>query len=77
MFLLEVAGWWILLSCVLGPCATWLFFYGERRAREAALLRMQPRLIEYRPAPLLCFRRLPQLVYVRRAGRLNRSTSRR
>ena len=25
---------WVILSCTLGPALTWLFFYGERRARN-------------------------------------------
>ena len=32
---LKIIGWWVLLSCTLGPCLTWLFFYGERESRQA------------------------------------------
>jgi hypothetical protein len=28
---LKIIGWWVLLSCTLGPCLTWLIFYGERQ----------------------------------------------
>jgi hypothetical protein len=63
MFLLEAAGWWVVLSCVLGPCATWLFFYGERRGRELA--HANRKRTRYRPALQLSHRRLPQLVHVR------------
>jgi hypothetical protein len=31
---LEIIGWWVLLSCTLGPCLTWLFFYGERQSSQ-------------------------------------------
>jgi hypothetical protein len=30
---LKIIGWWVLLSCTLGPCLTWLFFYGERQIK--------------------------------------------
>ena len=30
---LKIMGWWVLLSFTLGPCLTWLFFYGERRSQ--------------------------------------------
>jgi hypothetical protein len=29
----EIVAVWVVLSCTLGPALTWLFFYGERRAR--------------------------------------------
>jgi hypothetical protein len=29
----EVVAAWVVLNCTLGPVVTWLFFYGERRAR--------------------------------------------
>lgn len=32
---LEIIGWWMLLSCTLGPLATWMLFYGKRRRRAA------------------------------------------
>jgi hypothetical protein len=31
---LKIIGWWVLLSWTLGPCLTWLFFYGERQRRR-------------------------------------------
>jgi hypothetical protein len=31
---LKIIGWWVLLSCTLGPCLTWLFFYGERQRSQ-------------------------------------------
>ena len=31
---LEIIGSWILLSCVVGPCLTWAFFYSKRRAQD-------------------------------------------
>ena len=30
---LKIIGWWMLLSCTLGPCLTWRFFYGERQRK--------------------------------------------
>jgi hypothetical protein len=30
----QIVGWWILLSCVVGPCLTWAFFRTERLAGE-------------------------------------------
>ena len=30
---LKILGYWTLAICTLGPCLTWLFFYGERRRR--------------------------------------------
>jgi hypothetical protein len=35
MLTLKIIGWWVLLSCTLGPCLTWLFFYGERQREQA------------------------------------------
>jgi hypothetical protein len=32
---LEIVGWWTILSCVLGTCGAWLFFYGKRRRDRA------------------------------------------
>ena len=34
--ILHIIGWWVLLSCTLGPCLSWLFFYGARADRTAA-----------------------------------------
>jgi hypothetical protein len=34
---LEIVAWWILLSCTLGTCLTWAWFYPKRRARDAHL----------------------------------------
>jgi hypothetical protein len=31
---IEVVVGWIVLSCTVGPVVTWMFFWGERRARE-------------------------------------------
>jgi hypothetical protein len=31
---LKIIGWWVLLSFTLGPCLTWLFFYGERQRSQ-------------------------------------------
>jgi hypothetical protein len=31
---LKTIGWWVLFSCTLGPCLTWLFFYGERQSSQ-------------------------------------------
>jgi hypothetical protein len=31
---LKIIGYWVLLSCTLGPCLSWLFFYGERKNRR-------------------------------------------
>ena len=36
----RAQGWWVLLSCTLGPCLTWLFFYGERQRKQAKDRRM-------------------------------------
>jgi len=33
MLALKILGLWILLSCMLGPCLAWLFFYGERQRK--------------------------------------------
>jgi hypothetical protein len=33
MLALKIIGWWVLLSCVLGSCLAWLFFYGERQRK--------------------------------------------
>jgi hypothetical protein len=30
----QIVGWWILLSCVVGPCLTWAFFRTERLAGD-------------------------------------------
>ncbi len=35
MLALKIIGWWVLLSCTLGPCLTWLVFR-RRRQTEAA-----------------------------------------
>ena len=35
MLAFKIIGWWLLLSCTLGPCLTWLFFYGKRRRKQA------------------------------------------
>ena len=32
---LKIIGLWVLLSCTLGPCLTWLFFYGKRQRKYA------------------------------------------
>lgn len=71
MFLLEAIGFWFVLSCLLGPCVTWMFFYGKRQARTAERNRKsQYRLIEYRPALQLTFRKSPRLAFApRRAAR--------
>jgi hypothetical protein len=29
----EIIGLWIVSSCIVGPCLTWLFYYGKRRER--------------------------------------------
>ena len=34
----EIVVVWVVLSCTLGPVLTWLFFYGERRARSQRAL---------------------------------------
>jgi hypothetical protein len=41
---IEVVVGWIVLSCTVGPLLTWMFFWGERRARaiEAAGQRSVP-----------------------------------
>jgi hypothetical protein len=26
----EIIGLWIAASCIIGPCLTWLFYYGKR-----------------------------------------------
>jgi hypothetical protein len=41
---IEVPVGWIVLSCTVGPVLTWMFFWGERRARatEAAGQRSVP-----------------------------------
>jgi len=26
----EIIGLWIVASCIIGPCLTWLFYYGKR-----------------------------------------------
>jgi hypothetical protein len=31
---LKIMGCWVLLSFTLGPCLTWLFFYGERQRNQ-------------------------------------------
>ncbi|MBV8574384.1 MAG: hypothetical protein JOZ58_05005 [Acetobacteraceae bacterium] len=31
---LKIIGLWLLLSCALGPCLTWLLFYGKRRTEQ-------------------------------------------
>jgi hypothetical protein len=31
---LTIIGWWVFLSCTLGPCLTWLVFYGDRQRRQ-------------------------------------------
>lgn len=56
MLFLELVGWWIALSCALGPALTWLFFYGARRERKA---RRRPirRAITYTPVPQLIYAR--------------------
>jgi hypothetical protein len=35
MLALKIIGSWVLLSCTLGPCFTWLFFYGKRHRKQA------------------------------------------
>jgi hypothetical protein len=30
----EIIGLWILASCIIGPCLTWLFYYGKRLSRK-------------------------------------------
>jgi len=40
MLALKIMGWWVLLSCTLGPCLTWLFFYGKRQRKQAKDRRM-------------------------------------
>jgi len=30
----KIIGLWVLLSCTLGPCLTWLFFYSKRQRRQ-------------------------------------------
>jgi hypothetical protein len=32
---MKILGLWVPLSCTLGPCLTWLFFYGERQGKQA------------------------------------------
>jgi hypothetical protein len=29
----EIIGLWIVASCIIGPCLTWLFYYGKRGER--------------------------------------------
>jgi hypothetical protein len=29
----EIIGLWIVASLIIGPCLTWLFYYGKRRER--------------------------------------------
>jgi hypothetical protein len=31
---LKIFGVWLLVSCTLGPCLTWLFFFGVRREND-------------------------------------------
>jgi hypothetical protein len=37
---LKILGWWVVLSCTLGPCLTWLFFYSKRQRRQVRDRRM-------------------------------------
>ena len=32
--LVQVVGWWVLVSCVVGPLLTWSFFRFERDERD-------------------------------------------
>jgi hypothetical protein len=32
---IDVLAGWVVLSCTVGPVLTWLFYWGERRDREA------------------------------------------
>jgi hypothetical protein len=41
---LEVVAMWIAASCVIGPCLTWLFWYGERRRQNGRVRRSAYRL---------------------------------
>ena len=34
---LKIIGYWVLLSCTLGPCLTWLFFYRKRQNRRVPM----------------------------------------
>lgn len=27
----EIIGWWVAGAITLGPCLTWLFFWGDRQ----------------------------------------------
>jgi len=52
MLFAKIVICWVVLSCTLGPLATWLFFYGKRtRARQG------PRAVAYRPRPQLTYHR--------------------
>ena len=31
---LQILGWWTLLSCTIGPLFTWSFFWFEREERD-------------------------------------------
>jgi len=36
---IKIVVWWTLLSGTLGPCLTWLFFYGDRRHQRGDVVR--------------------------------------
>jgi hypothetical protein len=47
---LKIMGWWVFLSCTLGPCLTWLFFYGERQRKQTKDRRVPTANPSSRPA---------------------------
>lgn len=32
--IIQIVGWWTLLSCTIGPLLTWVFFWGDRTQRD-------------------------------------------